>query len=266
MAQHKRLGGLKLAFRNLKYNIYRKSPPTLPAPLLGPVLIVGSAPIAHKPVGFDDRFSVITINGSQVVTKKWGIAVPDVTFIQSRQFDGMNMNALEVRRVLKGERTRMLYALLWREGLSKLNERLQGFDYQCDRVRIVNRYERLALTRNLIGSCANELDAETKVSNGIIAVLFAIHNQATAIIISGINPDSSGHVYNDANLVRLHAKLDREILVDLQTKGYPLYTADPEVAESTGLPLWDEQALESYNSRYPLVDSKPIMRDRASLR
>lgn len=257
---------LKLAFRNLKCFIYRQKPPTMPGCFNGPALIVGSAPFAHKPTGLDDRFSVITINGSQIVTKNWGIAVPDFTFIQSRQFDGMNTNAVEVRRVLNGERTRMLYALLWREGPAKLNERLQSFDYKCDRIHIVNRYERLALTRNLVGSRANELDAETKFSNGIIAVLFAIHNQAPAIIISGINTDSSGHVYNDANLARLHGKMDREILVDLQNKGYPLYTADPQVAKSLGLPLWDEQALAAYNARFPTHDPSLIERDHAPVR
>lgn len=266
MAKYEPSTGLKLAFRNFKCFIYRQKPPTLPVPLDGPVLIVGSAPIAHKPTGFDDRFMVITINGSQVVTKNWGIAVPDITFVQSRQFDGMNKNACEVRRVLNGERTRLLYALLWREGPDKLNERLQSFNYKCDRIQIVNRYQRLALTRNLAGSHANELDAEAKFSNGIIAVLFAIQNKAPAIIISGINPDSSGHVYNDANLGRLHVKMDRDILVDLQQKGYPLFTADPEVAESIGLPLWDKQALAAYNARYPMLDPNVIKKDSARVR
>ena len=74
MGKDKLLTGLKLAFRNLKCFIYRQKPPTLPGAFNGPALIIGSAPIAHKPTGFDNRFSVITINGSQVVTKNWGIA------------------------------------------------------------------------------------------------------------------------------------------------------------------------------------------------
>ncbi len=84
-----------------------------PRPFAGPVLIVGSAPISHLPAGFDERFSVITINGSQTVTAGWGLGPPDVTFLQPNQVEGTTDNARAVRTVLCGQRTRLLYVLRW---------------------------------------------------------------------------------------------------------------------------------------------------------
>ncbi|UXN60493.1 membrane-anchored protein [Phyllobacterium zundukense] len=231
-----------LLFRRLKYILRRPKPPVMPVPFAGPVVVVGSAPVSHKPIDFDETFRVITINGSQAVTRKWGITVPDVTLMQYRQLDGTNTNAVEVRRVLKGERTGTLYVLLWRKGLASLNEHLKAFDYRYDRVQIVNRYERIALVERICGLKVLELDAISKCSNGVIAVLFALLNGATAVIISGINPQSTGHVYNQENLSRLHVEMDSEILLTLLRKGYPVYTADPEVAKSIGLPLWEGSA------------------------
>jgi len=74
-----------------------------------------------------------------------------------------------------------------------------------------------------------ELDAETKCSNGMIEVLFALYNGASAVIVTGINPHSNGHIYNSANLTRKHTRFDRDILIGLLRQGYPIYTADRQV-------------------------------------
>ena len=68
----------KRVYRNIKYHLTRPSPPTVTPPFQGPVLIVGSAPVSHKPADFDASFRVVTINGSQAVTKAWGIEAPDL--------------------------------------------------------------------------------------------------------------------------------------------------------------------------------------------
>ncbi|MCO4319596.1 membrane-anchored protein [Phyllobacterium sp. 21LDTY02-6] len=232
----------KLLFRKLKYLLRRSTPPTAPTCFDGPVLVVGSAPVSHLPADFDDRFRVITINGSQAVTKAWGIDVPDITLMQRRQLDGTNTNAQHVRRVLKGERTGVLYVLLWREGRKRLEQQLETFDYRYADLRIVNRYERIALIEKVSGIKMFELDAYSKCSNGVIAVLFALYNGASAVIITGINPNSAGHIYNDANLSRSHVQTDSEVLLRLLEKGFPVYTTDPEVSKSLGMPLWDGKA------------------------
>ena len=225
-------------YRQIKYHLTRPKPPMLAERFDGPVLVVGSAPVSNKPVDFDESFKVITINGSQTVTKGWGIEAPDVTLVQFNQIEGTNTNAVEVRRVLNGERTKMLYVLLWRKELQRLEEGLRSFNYSYDKLEIVNRYKRMALLDRVGGVKCSELGADDKCSNGINAILFAIYNGATEVIITGINPDSGGHVYNQENLARLHVRKDREVLERLLERGYPVFTTDPGVSQSVGLPLW----------------------------
>ena len=225
-------------YRQIKYHLTRPKPPMLAERFDGPVLVVGSAPVSNKPVDFDESFKVITINGSQMVTKAWGIEAPDVTLVQFNQIEGTNTNAVEVRRVLNGERTKMLYVLLWRKERERLEEGLRKFNYSYDKLEIVDRYKRMALLDRVGGVKCSELGADDKCSNGINAVLFAIYNGATEVIITGINPDSGGHVYNQENLARLHVRKDREVLERLLERGYPVFTSDPAVSQSIGLPLW----------------------------
>ena len=229
----------KRVYRNIKYRLTRPPPPTVTPPFQGPVLIVGSAPVSHKPADFDASFRVVTINGSQAVTKAWGIEAPDVTFMQFNQIEGTNTNAVEVRRVLNGERTGELFVLLWRkDDRERLEKGLRAFNYRPDRLTIVDRYERMALLDRVAGRKSLELDADSKCSNGINAVLFALYNGAPAVIITGINPNSGGHAYNQANLSREHVRMDQEVLLRLMQKGYPIFTTDPSVSEAIGLPLW----------------------------
>jgi len=226
-------------YRDIKYRLMRASPPSMDVPFNGPVVVVGSAPMSNKPARFDGRFRVITVNGSQAVTKVWGVEAPDVTLIQFNQIEGTNTNAVEVRRVLNGERTGRLYVLLWRKNdRPRLEDGLKAFNYGYDHLTIIDKYERMALLDKVAGLKSLELDADSKCSNGINSVLFALHNGATAVIITGINPNSGGHAYNTENLSRLHVQMDAKILQSLMQQGRPIYTADPAVADSFGLPLW----------------------------
>src|SRR5262245_54064775 len=162
----------KHLYRTIKYQLSRPTPPKLEQPFTGPVLVVGSAPVSHMPAEFDERFRVITINGSQAVTRKWGIDVPDITLVQFNQIEGTNTNAVEVRRGLTGQRTKLLYILLWRDGRKRLEDGLKAFNYQYDRLKIVNRYQRMALLDKVSGFKCSELYADDKCSNGVNAVLF----------------------------------------------------------------------------------------------
>lgn len=225
-------------YRRIKYRLLRPRPPASPVAFDGPVVVVGSAPLSQRPAGFDASFRVITVNAAQVVAAKWGVDKPDVTFMMFNQLRGTNTNAVEVRRVLAGRRTGALYVLLWRDGLASLRAGLQAFDYRCDSLHIVDRYQRMALLDRICGFKSLELDAESKCSNGVNAVLFALHHGAPAVILTGISPHTSGHVYNRENLPRLHKDMDRKALQALRARGYPVFTADADVAEAIGLPLW----------------------------
>jgi hypothetical protein len=228
----------KTFFRRIRYHLTRPKPPLHPLPFRGPALVVGSAPVSHLPEGFDDTFSVITVNGAQAVTKAWGIDTPDATFLQYNQVYGTNANAVAVRNALKGKRTRILYVLRWNQGMKELIDGLQSFDYAYDKLELVSRDQRTAFLQKVTGILNFEEDTESKFSNGITAVLYALLSGAKTVIISGINPASAGHVYNNLELARNHSQTDKDVLLYLRAQGYAIYTADPSVSEAIGLPLW----------------------------
>jgi len=228
----------KYIFRRIKYLLRNPTPPTSPTPFAGPVVVLGSAPASHKPIGLDATYRIISVNASQLALQSWGVDAPDITLMGYNEIEGTNKSAVETRRVLGGRRTGSLYVLAWRHGRERLEAGLEAFCYRCTEVHIIDRYQRIALVHKVSGHLNLELDAETKCSNGIVAVLFALYNGSKAVIISGINPHSIGHVYNSANLERKHVRTDSETLARLVRRGYPIYTADPQVAEDVGLPLW----------------------------
>lgn len=225
-------------YRHLKYALTRPNPPPTPIPFNSPVVVVGSAPVSHRPTGFDERYRTISVNGSQIAMASWGVMAPEITFMQFNQIRGVNTNAVEVRRVLDGKRTGTLYVFLWREGRQALEEGLASFNYNYDRLQLVDRYQRMALLGRVCGFRSLEMNADDKCSNGINAVLFALYHKAPAVILTGINPKSSGHAYNGANLRRFHQDMDLKVLQSLMVDNQPVYTADPDVSDATGIPLW----------------------------
>ncbi|WP_244642373.1 membrane-anchored protein [Phyllobacterium sp. 628] len=213
-------------------------PPAHSQPFTGPVVVVGSAPVSTMPAGFDASFHVISVNGSQQVCETWGRAIPDVAIMQFNQVEGQTVNAQAVRKVLNGKATGYLYVMRWPKSMTRLKRGLAAFDYSYNNLKIINRFGRMSMFEALMGRLNVEIDDDMKFSNGMTAVFYALTNGAKAVILTGINPDSSGHIYNDANLKRLHVGTDKDILQTLNKRGFPLFTADPEVAKATGLPLW----------------------------
>ena len=225
-------------FRSLWYFLTRPKPWIEPSLRGRNVVVVGSAPHSSMPVGFDPSYVTISVNASQIVAKKWGVEKPDITLMTFNQIEGTNTNAKEVRRVLDGERTGKLYLLLWQHSKKRLEMGLGRFNYTCDELYIAGRNRRIALVRAITGKVNLEIDRQTKFSNGVIGVMLALHSGAEAVVIAGINPASKGHIYNVENLDRGHSGPDLAALMEMRKKGLPVYTADPDVAEATGLPLW----------------------------
>lgn len=224
--------------RRLKFHWRKPTPPAHPQNFSTPVVVVGSAPVSTKPEGFDDSYVVITVNGSQAVSAKWGRAKPDVTFMATKQIGGVNTNAVSVRSVIKGSSTGRLFVALWNRSFDELKDALVPLEYGYDELYVLSRMERMALHCSVTGELNLELRADDRFSNGITGVLYALANNAPAVIITGIDPTSSGHTYNDANLRRQHAETDADVLQLLIKNGWPLYTADVSVANAAGIPLW----------------------------
>lgn len=231
-----------LAFRFLSYLLTQPKPWKNDSFSGRHVVVVGSAPVSSKPVDFDRSYLVMSVNASQVVAKDWGCQRPDISLMMFNQIEGTNTNAQAVRRVLAGESTAKLYVLTWSHGLARLEKGLRNFNYRYDQLEVISRNRRVALVKAMTGKLNFEIVNEEKYSNGVIGVMLALNSGATRVIIAGINPASTGHIYNAENLRRNHSGPDLEALRHMQQKGLPVYTSDPEVAEATGLPLWTGKA------------------------
>ncbi len=231
-------------FRTLRFYWEKPTAPRYDGGFKRPVVVVGSAPISSVPLGFNPDYHVITINGSQVVSREWGREKPDVTFMTRNQLQGQNTNAMSVRGAVRGGSTGLLVMVHWASPLEELTSALRKLEYGYDDLKILTRMERMALHHTVLGKLNLELTSNDRFSNGITGVLFALASGAPAVIISGISPLSSGHVYNDANLQRSHGDTDAKTLRRLVERGYPVYTADAEVGHRIGIPLWKAPTAE----------------------
>jgi hypothetical protein len=220
----------------LRLNLVK--PPRYARKFHGPVLVLGSAPTANLPANFDDSFSIITVNGAQYHLQQWGLREPDVTLLTCSQIEDKSPKTDSVRRVLAGHRTGSLYLIRWRHSRQKLVAALQAMAYGYDELHTFGRPARIALYSKVMGTENLEKDSDDRYSNGITAVLFALYHGATDVIISGIDPYSSGHAHGTADRARWHVEIDKQIIDALQRQGKRIFTADPGVADKTGLPLW----------------------------
>lgn len=225
--------------RYVKYRLDAADAPDLSTLLQGrTVVVVGSAPGSARPPGWDASWCIVSINASQMAARDWLPRPPDLTLMQFNQIEGTNRNAVEVRRVLRGQRTGLLCLLHWRHDRARLERGLAAFGYGYDALRLISRHERMALMQRVTGRLSLELDADAKWSNGIVATALALHGGAANVILTGINPASQGHGYNGLALPRLHGAMDAAALRRFAARGDPVFTADPEVAQAAGLPLW----------------------------
>ncbi|MBW9114809.1 membrane-anchored protein [Rhizobium cauense] len=227
------------ANRWLRYRLAAPQVPNLEELFKGKnVVVVGSAPVSTEPPGWNDRFRVLTINASQVAATAWLKQAPDATLMQFNQIEGTNPAALEVRKVLKHQKTGMLCILNWRHDLPRLQRGIEAFQYSYDELKLISRHERIALMHRMTGRLNLEMEGEAKWSNGIVGVALAINSGAANVILTGIDPLSNGHKYNSLDLSRMHKETDLEALKAFREREMPIFTADPHVAQSTNLPLW----------------------------
>lgn len=213
-------------------------PPRKRHSFAGPVLVLGSAPVAHLPEGFDSRFAVISVNGAQYHLQQWGLGDPDITLLTWSQIASRSPKAHEVRGVLAGKGTGTLYVVRWRRSWRKLRRGLAAIPYRYDKLYLLGRLRRMALYEQVTGNYNPEEAIAARYSNGITGVLLAFHNGARQVIISGIDPGSDGHAHGTAGYARQHGEVDIQVIRSLRAQGRQLYTADPRVAEHSGLPLW----------------------------
>lgn len=225
--------------RRVRLSVVGPRAPRHPGGFQGPVVILGSAPVGTIPIGFDGSYKVLTVNASQVRLDDWGLDKPTATFIHFYNIDGKSDKARGDRKQLEGRSTGDLHVLRWKRSLDELKQGIAAFGYSYDRLHMPSKLHRMALHLSVMKYINNEDSNEVKFSNGITALFYALRSGAPAVILSGINPVSTGHFYDQEGRGRLHGNTDLRILNELRARGLPIYTADAVVADLTGINLWN---------------------------
>ncbi|EPE97101.1 membrane-anchored protein [Rhizobium grahamii CCGE 502] len=94
----------------------------------------------------------------------------------------------------------------------------------------------------MTGKLNLELEGEAKWSNGIVGAALALASGAANVVLTAIDPLSKGHKYNSLDLSRMHQETDLQALRIFRERRLPVFTADPNVAQSIDLPLWEPRS------------------------
>jgi hypothetical protein len=106
-------------------------------------------------------------------------------------------------------------------------------------VEIVDHWQRSKLTYHVLGQHAAISSGHDKISNGVFAALLAIYSGARPVVLAGISLSKGGHSYNNLNTERYHVNADAAALSLANRRGLPLFAADRDLAEESGLSVWN---------------------------
>ena len=203
------------------------------------VFALGSAPGSQPPPDGLGEWKTITVNGSQAILKGFDSSTPPTAtlFNTSLIKSSYNVN-VAARKVLRGANTENLIVLSgntgWRKRLHVIF-RLFMLRYQYKTLSILNTNDRIRIMEALLDIKFPE--REYQPSNGIFAVLLALHLGASKVLMSGFSLTKQGHAYNNLNFKRAHSTGDRLILQRAIEIGLPIFTNDKEFSDESGVPL-----------------------------
>lgn len=212
--------------------------PVSPLPQLsGPALVLGSGPGACLPTGFDDTWTLATVNGSQAVAARLGCRSPNITLLGASVLKNQPANR-EAQAVLKARGTETLISIRGRRRFSLARFHLARLGYTFDRFCLISGSERL----DFISSVLDErIGVNLKPSNGVALAFICLHLGAAGVVMTGFSLSRGGHAYNDKNRPRQHTAEDRELLRRSAVKGVPIYAGSVEFAQESGIPLYTEK-------------------------
>jgi hypothetical protein len=192
-------------------------------PLVGgrPTLVLGSAPNPHVPPDYDPAtWSLVCINASGRIAEQLDLGTPAITIMASGFLTAANDISVEARQLVSGLRTETLIIRFagsdpfkrLRRALS-VRLRLMSMDYRFERLVFISP----AVWRPILSSFREMLDSQgsgntENVSTGVFGCVMALDLDALTLAVSGIDPASSGHAYNNLDRTRHHVFADEWML------------------------------------------------------
>lgn len=205
----------------------------------GPCLVLGSAPEPRLPDGFDESWTLVTVNASQAGLKQLGCdRVPDLT-VMSGQMLGRKPANLAGQEAIRGQRTRHL--ILIERGALDRDESvavLARHRFSYDQITTITSDERSKIVLEVLKKPLALGDGNEKVSTGMFAALLACYLGARPIVLAGFSLEQAGHSYDDRGLHREHVEYDHVALSYIGHRGLPFFAVDERFAKQSGRPQW----------------------------
>lgn len=203
-----------------------------------PTLVMGSAPNARLPDGWDPANPLVTVNAAQVSAAALGLGPPLLTVL-SVTLLGTHANGREAQRVLAGLSTRHLLVISHAAEWQRDAPVLARIGYRAEQTHRVTTRWRSRIVLEQTGLDAGRGDPEhTKVSNGVYAICQTLALGAPHVVVAGFSL-TGGHAYNELGLRRLHVEPDRRAFEALaQRAAGRIHAATEDVGAALGLPVW----------------------------
>lgn len=212
----------------------------------GPCLVVGSAPTAERPAGYDISWRLLCMNGSPAVAARLGLATPDVVLLRGGLF-GDRVVDREAQEALRGQSAKTVLLRNMHGERGPNETRLREIGYKFERARPLPNNERSRLIHEALGLITGVRLGRKDISAGLICVMLAAALGKAPIVITGISLAVKGHYYSSSNLHRRHVRKDRLALLTMVRRGVPLFTTDPVLAKEIGMPIWNDHQWNNHD-------------------
>lgn len=227
---------IKKYYEDLKINLSRV---TLDVNnLSGPCVVFGSAPTATLPVGFNDKWTLITANAAQAITDELGCREPDITIMTSAILLNKAIY-IGPQKAIEGKWTNHLILIEKNMDFQTAISILKGLKYEYNEHTVITPLQRAKLSKIIYGDNMYRGSGENKMSTGLLSVGIALYLKLTPIVMSGFSFSTGKHGYKDEqNIKRDHLQGDKAAIHYFKTNEKEVYASDVAFAEESGLELW----------------------------
>lgn len=193
-----------------------------------PWLILGSAPDPSVPDALRSGFARIDINNAGRTATAMNLGRAQLT-LRAKKKSWEEHSHVDTD------------ALLWIHTAPKPVLRLLLLNKPYDHIGEVarlRRTEREALVTHVSKASVEAIGELGKVSNGVAAICYGLLLDVPQIVVAGMSLSKAGHSYDDRGRTRRQIDEDRFILDRLKNEPN-LFTTEPDLAQETGIKLWD---------------------------
>jgi hypothetical protein len=198
-------------------------------------IVLGSAPNCDAP-SFQADDVVVCVNGSAHNAERFGVDVPDGTFLVSHIFGRSSKHSRATYELLRGRRTKNLILVTGTLNFEKCTDGVRdiGLDYEF--IDELSPFERAAIVGE---ACGMELGFGTlsqRVSTGVTTVICAIWAGAREVNLTGFSL-RSGHSYTNYASKRHHVGPDSLFFALCSERDFPVTTASQTLSRQFGISL-----------------------------